>query len=498
MSIYQFSGFSARSILFSTDIAHSLLTALLVFEYQKVDLLGYFEPSTTIFMLEWTFIGHSLIAFNESLFSSIRPIVKWLALVIMSLFFSAANAASLITLNGPWKFQTGDNPQWADPNFDDAHWETVDLIAPAAAHDGDVGLTGYVPGWAAKGHAAYAGYAWYRIHVSLDSLRGNILALAGPPDVDDAYQIFINGKLWGNAGDFSKPEPVVYSIQPRMLLLPDSLKNKGPVTIAFRVWMSAATLSGDPEAGGIHIAPALGEKSAIESKYNLQWRQTIKGYVVDAVEPAIFILLAVISFILYRSHRKNPVYLWLIIALLFTALVRANQPFFYWFQLESTHEFDLVTTVILMPLVIGSWLMACRSWFKLNRSALISKVITILTLLYMCSQLLRLAWVCDAVPHILFQDISNYVRLLFLGLMLYIIYKGVLQNGRDGWLSLTAILLISTGLFAQELSELHVPGIWFPYGVGVSRTQYAYAAFEVIMLALLTSHFQINKTPERF
>jgi hypothetical protein len=421
--------------------------------------------------------------------------VKWTVLVIMLLCFSVANAASLITLSGPWKFQTGDNPQWADPNFDDAHWETVDLTAPVGAHDGDVGLTGYVPGWAAKGHAAYKGYAWYRIHISLDSLNGNTLALAGPPDVDDAYEIYINGKLWGNAGDFSKPEPVTYSIQPRMLLLPDSLKNKGPVTIAFRVWMSAATLSGDPEAGGIHIAPVLGEKSAIESKYNLQWRQTINGYIVDAVEPAIFILLAVMSFILYRSHNKKPAYLWLMIALLFTALVRANQPFFYWFQLESTHEFDLVTTVILMPLVIGSWLMTWLSWFKIDRSDLLSKIIIILTLLYMCSQLLGLTWLPDAVPHILFNDISNYIRLLFLGLMLYFIYIGVLQNGREKWLTLPAMLLISTGLFARELSELHVQGIWFPYGVGVSRTQYAYAAFDVIMLALLILRLRSKNPP---
>lgn len=424
--------------------------------------------------------------------------MRWLALVVMSVVFAAADATShnhsLIPLNGPWKFQTGDNPQWANPNFDDAHWETVDLTAPAGAHDGDVGLIGYVPGWAAKGHVTYAGYAWYRIHISLDSLSGNTLALAGPPDVDDAYQIFINGKLWGNSGDFSKPEPVVYSIQPRLFLLPDSIKNKGPVTIAFRVWMSTGSLSGNPEAGGIHIAPMLGEKSAIESKYIFQWRQTIKGYIVDAVEPAIFVFLATIIFVLYRSDRKNIAYLWLIIALLFTALVRANQPFFYWFQLESTHEFDLVTTVILMPLVIGSWLMAWRSWFKLKQSAWISKAIMILTLLYMCSQLLGLTWLPGAIPHTLFQNISNYARLLFVGLMLYIIYRGISQNGREGWLALPAVLLISTGLFASELSEMHIQGIWFPYGVGVSRTQYAYAVFDVVMLALLI-HRKLKSPP---
>jgi hypothetical protein len=30
-----------------------------------------------------------------------------------------------------------------------------------------------------------------------------------------------------------------------------------------------------------------------------------------------------------------------------------------------------------------------------------------------------------------------------------------------------------------------VPGIWFPFGVGVSRTEYAYIVFDFLLLALL-------------
>src|SRR3982751_1330976 len=58
---------------------------------------------------------------------------------------------NIITLNGPWKFITGDNPRYADIHYDDSHWGTIDLAAPIGAHDDDVGLSGYTPGWAAKG-----------------------------------------------------------------------------------------------------------------------------------------------------------------------------------------------------------------------------------------------------------------------------------------------------------------------------------------------------------
>ena len=57
-----------------------------------------------------------------------------------------------MVLNGPWKFHVGDDPRWAEPGFADADWEAVDLTPPPGAHDADVGLTGYVPGWTARGH----------------------------------------------------------------------------------------------------------------------------------------------------------------------------------------------------------------------------------------------------------------------------------------------------------------------------------------------------------
>jgi len=37
---------------------------------------------------------------------------------------------SVVALNGPWKFHIGDGPGWADPNFDDSDWETMDLTPP--------------------------------------------------------------------------------------------------------------------------------------------------------------------------------------------------------------------------------------------------------------------------------------------------------------------------------------------------------------------------------
>ncbi|ROI04804.1 glycoside hydrolase [Chryseobacterium sp. G0240] len=407
-----------------------------------------------------------------------------------SIFFSKAYAAPLneenpvIKLNGPWKFKTGDSIQWSAPDFDDSEWETVDLTAPVGAHDGDVGLTGYVTGWAGRGYPAYSGYAWYRMKVSLDGIKGNVLALLGPPAVDEAYQLFMDGKLIGEAGDFSGSMPVAYSIQPRMFILSPEMRAQKEINIAFRVWMSSSALGQSSESGGIHIAPELGERNKIELRYRHQWGQTIKGYIVDVIEPVLFILLALIIFILYPPARQHK---WLIIALVLLALVRGNQAFYYWLQIETSHGIDVVTTVILMPLVLGSWLLAWREWYKLNQMNWIFPVVMILVLLYMGSQLLSLPWLSDSASA--FQAASKWIRLFFVLLLLFMICQGLRnrhENGR-GWLTLVAAVLVSVGLFAQELSALHIQGIWFPYGVGVSRTQYAYSVFIVVLFILLFS-----------
>ena len=59
-------------------------------------------------------------------------------------------ASHLLTV--PWRFHPGDDQGWAAQGLDDSRWESVDLTPAAGAHDGDVGLTDYVPGWWARGH----------------------------------------------------------------------------------------------------------------------------------------------------------------------------------------------------------------------------------------------------------------------------------------------------------------------------------------------------------
>ena len=183
---------------------------------------------------------------------------------------------SVVPLNGPWRFHTGDDAHWADPEFDDAGWETVDLTPLPGAHDPDVGLEGYVAGWGARGHAAYAGYGWYRIRLAVDAALGDTLAISAPLEVDDAYELFVDGRKVGGSGGFSGRTPVAYNTRPLMVVL-----SHAPMLIAVRVWVAPSTMRDDPSAGGMRIAPAIGRASEIDARFQLEWLKKFTGYAVE-------------------------------------------------------------------------------------------------------------------------------------------------------------------------------------------------------------------------
>src|ERR1017187_5176786 len=61
----------------------------------------------------------------------------------------AAAIHGVLDLDGPWRFHLGDDPKWADPNFDDSSWQTVKLGSPITE----------------QGVGPYTGYAWYRMRL---------------------------------------------------------------------------------------------------------------------------------------------------------------------------------------------------------------------------------------------------------------------------------------------------------------------------------------------
>ena len=378
-----------------------------------------------------------------------------------------------VALTGGWRFAPGDDARRAAPDYDDAAWAHVDLTPQPNAHDADVGLTDYVPGWFARGHAGYTGYAWYRLRIRVAAPTGTRLALLAPAYVEDAFELYWNGALLGGSGDFATTPPTIVGAKPQRFDLPDDAAN-GRSVLAIRVWMRAGA-EREADAGGIHITPRLGERSAIGLRYESQWRQTILGYIVDAVQPAAFVVLALVALAAARPSGDAAFLRRLALSLLLTAALRANQAVYFWTSIESAATFDVVKYVLLEPLGLAAWMLAWQARFASGRQAGIVVAIVALAFATM------LAAAIDSVP----DGARTILRAVAAALLVAIVARASPRRVPDYALGVAAVVLLAIGQFAEELWALRVQGIWFPFGVGVSRTQFAYAALIVVLGVLV-------------
>jgi hypothetical protein len=396
-----------------------------------------------------------------------------------------------VALNGPWRFQVGDNPAWADPDFSDSSWETVDLTPKPGAHDGDGGLTNYTAGWSARGHGGYVGFAWYRMTVRVMNPGADTLWLAGPALVDNAYQLYVNGHLIGGIGDFSRTPPRVMAIQPRLFALPRDLwivnGRQFSAVVAFRVALLKGTFAATaPDGGGIHIAPVLGTEAGVRDHYRLQWLEKAEAFAVDAVEPVFFLILAAMALSMLPFDPKDHFNIWIAAVLILLGATWLNQPLFWMARFESLQDFVVWRLTIIDALLLGAWIMAWRAAFGLQRLRWIGYACLGLTVAYLVARSLSTPLLFADLPRAViggFAAALKATRLGFLLLLLVVMWLGYSPRGR--WLLFLTILTGSVTVFGRELNELGVPGIWFPYGVGLSRSECANAAFAAVLFAYL-------------
>jgi hypothetical protein len=407
---------------------------------------------------------------------------------------------SVVALNGPWKFQIGDSPTdtrtgkplWAEPNFDDSHWETVDLTPQPGLSDPFTGDRRYVGGWTTKGHPGYWGYAWYRIRVPLAAGSGKSLGFATFGRMDEAYELFDGGELVGSWGKFrgSGKSPVTYFTQPVMIQLrlspsgsqPDSDARASERVLAVRFWLGPVGLLHTPLSGGFHSAPLLGEAGAIATKVQLERQKLIREYYYSAFEFLGYLGLAILVSGLVFFDLSDAVYRWVAGCFLLFTLMSAIYIVAQCTQVINFRTFFIWFQVIVNPLDVGGWMMVWWVWFRLRHPAWVPKAIAILTFAQMVTMAFGANLVNDAVPHqvgMAFFGVSVVVRLLLAALLVFIVAKGIRETGTQGWLVLPAVIPMGAALFENELIVFHLMGVWHFRGVTILFVE----AAEMVMAA---------------
>jgi hypothetical protein len=376
-----------------------------------------------------------------------------------------------ILLDGSWRFYIGDIPHGADTNLDDRGWEIVDMTALPGSHDGDVGLPDYVSGWMAHGHPGYGGYGWYRRVVAVPARKASWNVL-GPTLVEDGYELYWNGKLLGGSGRLG-PSPRLVGTRPLQFTLPpDAAGTRG--VLAVRAYMRPGP-GRSPDGGGMHSAPILAAHPISDGLHRVHWERTIAGYIVEVIEPIA--MLAVIGLALgqwSRSSHKGFL-IFASIALSLMAARRLNNALVAWTDLLDLATYSWLASVMWVPAVAAwtlGWNRWClHPWRSIDASAVV----------------LAVAGTVGAVIHS-----SSVTRDSRLGSIVLFVIIGVriARSGPRRILALVTLASIMASLFGGELLDtIRVPGIWFPFGIGVSRTQYVYAIAIPLVASLIVRTF---------
>jgi adenylate cyclase len=129
---------------------------------------------------------------------------------VLTLNADSLDSKNLFYLSGKWSYHSGDNSEWADSDFDESSWESVDYKILTDLN--------FDSGW--------NGIGWFRKWINVDSsLVNRILGLR--IRYVGAYELYLNGNKLFSAGKSSSDieEDVAikdYRIQAFNFISPDS------------------------------------------------------------------------------------------------------------------------------------------------------------------------------------------------------------------------------------------------------------------------------------
>jgi hypothetical protein len=407
---------------------------------------------------------------------------------------------SVVPLVGPWKFSAGDNPAWAQPGFDDSAWSEMDMTPPTSrSHPGRV-LP--LPGWTARGYPDHTGYAWYRLTIDVQG-SGQQLALKMPGhDVDDAYQLFVNGVQIGQFGRFNGRSVTAYNTLPRAFPLPKDLTG-GTMTVAIRLWMDSATPFNSPDAGGLHSPPVLGNARDIDGQVRLDFDDIAHVAGSGFLESLILIMAMFMAGALYWLDPQEDAYFWLALVCLVTLLGNSIVQLASFTTPMGQTEGVILHDVLSTPIRIGLWVMFWAYWFRLPRLHWIHWIAwTLVGLLSIGTAMLRPPLYGQKIPVQAADVLIPTVMFLKLGLgvlLLVVAYMGFRRNKAEGGMAGAAVMLAFAANFQHELQLIHIGVTTTVFGFRVSLgTISTILSLLIITVMLLTRFVRSQRLQEQW
>jgi Stage II sporulation protein E (SpoIIE) len=193
-----------------------------------------------------------------------------------------------VEVGGNWRFHTGDDLAWAQPGYDDSGWELI---------RGDTT-------WGAQTHPSYVGYAWYRKPVEVENANGPLTILM--PSIDDAYELYWNGKKIGGRGSLPPQAEWDATPHPASYPLPSSSG-----MLAVRVWKSALASADSTSLGGMNAAPRIGDSAYLTLQARAAQMEQQRRQLPQLVSSVLMLVTGFIALLIFMRERSRWLYFWL-------------------------------------------------------------------------------------------------------------------------------------------------------------------------------------------
>lgn len=211
--------------------------------------------------------------------------------------FDATSLRQPANLDATWLAKAGDDPAFAQPDFDDSKWMRVD------------------PNQSLKTYFQNSrpSIVWYRLHVKV---APNQTGLALEEfSLASAFEIYVNGQRLFENGTVSPYRP--FTINARIVRrVPDAAIAAGSLVIALRVYISNNEWGGT-FPGYFSYNLVIGQEAALSDHV---WLQTIGDHALDWFYEIAGLGLGIIAIALYMAQRRQREYLWIFLLFLFAGL----------------------------------------------------------------------------------------------------------------------------------------------------------------------------------
>jgi diguanylate cyclase (GGDEF)-like protein len=236
---------------------------------------------------------------------------------------------------GVWRFHTGDNMAWAQPDFDHGRWDNI--LVPRD--------------WRRQGYQDYTGMAWYRATFEFDlSQPGMEKALdqlgISLGKVHSAYELYVDGKLLAGAGRLP-PDPAIVYDRMRTIAIPRSaIDEQGRLTVAVRVWRD--------EVLGRSSVSGMYEKPVRIGKILDLTKRIWFGEVFTLMLVFLYVAFGLYHLYLYIRNRRSQDFFWFGVTSLLVALYSLEVS--QWKHIIDVFPFEVhkkieYVTIYLLPAV---------------------------------------------------------------------------------------------------------------------------------------------------